>query len=119
MDDFFWGGGAQSSPTQYRGALISIEIDRQLITSKEDHTNIKKPYEGSGNCVREKTKIQTKTLYCGRGIRNLVVPLRCKVFSVVVVVVYPSTVNIISTANTPVLILLRVVPSPLLFFVAF
>ena len=25
---FFWGGGAQSSPTQYRGALISIEIDR-------------------------------------------------------------------------------------------
>ena len=40
-------------------------------------------------------------------------------FSVVVVVVYPSTVNIISTANTPVLILLRVVPSPLLFFVAF
>lgn len=59
---FFFGGGAQSSPTQYRGALISIEIDRQLITSKEDHTNIKKPYEGSGNCVREKTKIQTKTL---------------------------------------------------------
>lgn len=25
---FFLGGGAQSSPTQYRGALISIEIDR-------------------------------------------------------------------------------------------
>ena len=51
----------------------------------------------------------------------MVVPLRCKIFSVVVVVVvvYPSTVNIISTANTPVLILLRVVPSPLLFFVAF
>ena len=64
---FFLGGGgeeveAQSSPTQYRGALISIEIDRQLITSEEDHENIKKPYEGSGNCVREKTKIQTKTL---------------------------------------------------------
>ena len=55
---FFWGGGT----TQYRGALISIEIDRQLITSKEDHENIKKPYEGSGNCVREKNKIQTKTL---------------------------------------------------------
>ena len=35
---------AQSSPTQYRGALISIEIDRQLITSEEDHENIKKPY---------------------------------------------------------------------------
>lgn len=56
---FFWGGGGT---TQYRGALISIEIDRQLITSKEDHENIKKPYEGSGNCVREKNKIQTKTL---------------------------------------------------------
>ena len=59
---FFLGGGAQSSPTQYRGALISIEIDRQLITSKEDHENIKKLYEGSGYCVREKNKIQTKTL---------------------------------------------------------